>query len=372
MDLQLVDDDLVLEAALSLLDQPDGEGGGLTQQPQRKKKRSTRGYNPNRARESQYKKLLALREHVPQLEKCLETLQSKISTPKQGTDMMELYKKLAMHERKSRENADEENRRLRELVRENNEVTNRNVQQLLQTRQENLEISSHSTAQRPEPWPWPLRRIYAVPIKPCDGSVFQEMAESIDAVHRHVLQVYSPDLNYTTPFSTSGEVHCQAIADKILPYDVESVGDAAWQFFAHSFRRPTTRFYYRTDSHETPGLVSDDTVVEVFGEEHRFGQTLLDIRVKQIVRRYVAAGRVVIAWRAFLSPQKFKTEALSGIVYDEKGALVIEPLISRNQSDVKVTASIVHTWQTVTPDIAEATVCARTGARTHGSTELEH
>ncbi|EEY55512.1 uncharacterized protein PITG_09435 [Phytophthora infestans T30-4] len=342
MDLQLVDDDLVLEAALSLLDQPDGEGGGLTQQPQRKKKRSTRGYNPNRARESQYKKLLALREHVPQLEKCLETLQSKISTPKQGTDMMELYKKLAMHERKSRENADEENRRLRELVRENNEVTNRNVQQLLQTRQENLEISSHSTAQRPEPWPWPLRRIYAVPIKPCDGSVFQEMAESIDAVHRHVLQVYSPDLNYTTPFSTSGEVHCQAIADKILPYDVESVGDAAWQFFAHSFRRPTTRFYYRTDSHETPGLVSDDTVVEVFGEEHRFGQTLLDIRVKQIVRRYVAAGRVVIAWRAFLSPQKFKTEALSGIVYDEKGALVIEPLISRNQSDVKYVLELVQ------------------------------
>ncbi|KAG3170934.1 hypothetical protein PI126_g2102 [Phytophthora idaei] len=328
MALHLVDDDLVLEAALSLLDQPDDEGGDSMPQAPCKKKRSTRGYNPNRAREAQYKELLALRQQVPQLEKCLETLKSGILAPKQGSDMMELWKKLAMHERKSRESAEGENRRLRELVRDNAEVTNRSAQQLLQTRQEQLEGCSHSTGQRPDPWPWPCRRMYAVPINPCDGNVFREMAESIDAVHRHVLRVYNPDLNYTTPFSTRGEVHCRAIADKILPYDVNSVGDAAWQFFAHSFQRPTTRFYYHTDSHEATGLVSDDTVVEVFGEEHRFGEILLDIKVKQIVRRYVAAGRVVIVWRALLSPEKFKTEALSDIVYDEKGALFcsLEPL----------------------------------------------
>ncbi|KUF95763.1 hypothetical protein AM588_10006858 [Phytophthora nicotianae] len=247
MALQLVDDDLVLEAALSLLEQPDDEGGGSIQQTPCKKKRNTRGYNPNRARESQYKELLDLRQQVPQLEKRLETLKREISSPKNGSDMMELWKKLALHERKSRESAEEENKRLRELVRENNEVTNRNVQQLLQARQEHLE---GSTGHRPEPWPWPYRRMYAVPINPCDGSVFREMAESIDAVHRHVLRVYNPALNYTTPFSTRAEVHCRAIADKILPYDVDSVGDAAWQFFAHSFRRPTTRFYYHADSHE--------------------------------------------------------------------------------------------------------------------------
>ncbi|KUF76765.1 hypothetical protein AM587_10011169 [Phytophthora nicotianae] len=356
MALQLVDDDLVLEAALSLLEQPDDEGGGSIQQTPCKKKRNTRGYNPNRARESQYKELLDLRQQVPQLEKRLETLKREISSPKNGSDMMELWKKLALHERKSRESAEEENKRLRELVRENNEVTNRNVQQLLQARQEHLE---GSTGHRPEPWPWPYRRMYAVPINPCDGSVFREMAESIDAVHRHVLRVYNPALNYTTPFSTRAEVHCRAIADKILPYDVDSVGDAAWQFFAHSFRRPTTRFYYHADSHEASGLVSDDTVVEVFGEEHRFGEVLLDIKVKQIVRRYVAAGRVVIAWRAFLSPKKFKTESLSGVVYDEKGALVIEPLTSRNQSGVNDPASVVHTWQTVTPELSKDAMCSQ-------------
>ncbi|POM75651.1 M96 mating-specific protein family [Phytophthora palmivora] len=328
MSLQLVDDDQVLEAALSLLDQVDGEDGDALQQMPSKKKRRAATYNPNRAREAQRKELLALREQIPHLEKRLETLKRNVSMPPQGAIMMELWRKVALHERKTRENAEEENRRLRDLVRENAEVTTQNVQQLLQTRPESVESCSHICESRPEPWPWPYRRMYAVPIDPRDGNMLREMAESIDVVHRQVLQVYSTDSNPyvfdTTRFPTTEKTHCRVFADKILPFSVDEVGDAAWQFFAHSFRRPTTRFYYHTDSHQSGGLVSDDTVVEVFGEEHRFGQVLLDIKVKQIVRRYIAAGRVVVAWRALLSPEKFKTATLTNVVFEEKGALVIE------------------------------------------------
>ncbi|KAL3658329.1 hypothetical protein V7S43_016713 [Phytophthora oleae] len=349
MALQLVDDDQVLEAALSLLEQPDGDTRDATQQTPSKKKRRTRGYNPNRARESQHQELLALREQVPQLQEQLQTLKQKVSIP----TMKEMWRKLAMHERKSRENAEEENRRLRELVRENADVTNQNVLQVLQTRQDEVQVCPYLADPRPEPWPWPYRRMYALPMDPRDGNVFREMSESVDLVHQQVLQVYSHpnsrEQEDTTEFSTAGKAHCRAFADKILPYDVDSVGDAAWQFFAHSFRRPTTRFYYHTDAHEATGLVRDDTVIEIFGEEHRFGHVLLDIKVKQIVRRYVCAGRVVIAWSAILSPERFKTETLNDVVYDEKGALVIEPEVRNSEGE---RAAVVHTWQTVTPDIS--------------------
>jgi len=77
------------------------------------------------------------------------------------------------------------------------------------------------------------------------------------------------------PFPLTEKAHCRAFADKILPFDVEAVSDAAWQFFAHSFRRPTTRFFYHTEPLQSTEFVSDDTVIEVFGEEHRFGQVLL-------------------------------------------------------------------------------------------------
>ncbi|KAG7383332.1 hypothetical protein PHYPSEUDO_003871 [Phytophthora pseudosyringae] len=363
MALQLVEDDQVLEAVLSLLDRPDDDGGGDAMQlAPSKKKRGTRRYNPNRAREARRQELLTLRGQVPQLERRLEKLRRKVATPK-GTDMATMWRRLAMHERKSKENAAEENRRLRALVRESAEVTHRNVQQLLQTGEENVEVCPHLADPRPEPelepepGPWPFRRIYAVPVDPRDDNIFQEMAQSIDMVHRQVLQMYSSDANRggdvdAAQFSTTGEAHCRAFADKVLPYDVDSVGDAAWQFVAYSSRRPTTRFYYHTDAHEPSGLVSDDTVVEISGEEHRFGQVLLDVKVKQIVRRYVAAGRVVIAWRALLSPEKFKTETLSDVVYDEKGALVIEPFASTQERSANETASVVHTWQTVTPNIA--------------------
>ncbi|OWZ07512.1 hypothetical protein PHMEG_00020086 [Phytophthora megakarya] len=349
MALQLVDDDQVLEAALSLLDQVY-EDEDVQQHVSSKKKRRKTDYNPNRARDAQHQELLTLREQVPQLENRLEKLKRNATKPIQGTCMMGLWKKLALHERMTRENAEEENRRLRDLIRENSEVTTQNVQHLLQTRQDPVECCPFMSEKRPKPSSWPYRRMYAVPIDPRDGNIFQEMAESIDAVYHQVLQVYSTDSNcgssHATHFPTTEKTQYRSFGDKILQFEVNVVGDGFWQFFAHSLRRPTTRFYYHTDSHQSSVLASDDTIGENFGEEHRFGEVSLDIKIKQIVRRYIAADRIVFAWRAFIRPEKFKTETLSDIVYEEKGAMVIEPY----ENGPNKTASVVHTWQAVTLD----------------------
>ncbi|EGZ08964.1 hypothetical protein PHYSODRAFT_466284, partial [Phytophthora sojae] len=83
--------------------------------------------------------------------------------------------------------------------------------------------------------------------------------------------------------------------------------DAAWQYFAHSFRRPTTRYYYHTETTQPFGIVRDDTIVESFGEEHLF-----NFKVKQIV--------------PILTPDIFKGENIDGVQFEEKGALLVQDM----------------------------------------------
>ncbi|KAE9032537.1 hypothetical protein PR003_g9466 [Phytophthora rubi] len=218
MTLQLVDDDQVLEAALSFLEQHD------TQHSARGKKKNMS--SSNRAREAQYKELLALREQVPRLEKHLTELQEQAQP-----SVLHLWRKLAMLERQSRANAEDENCRLRALVSENADATMQNVQQLLQTNtqehdSQTVERSSDLWPPDPRPPdPWPYRRM---PVDPSDGNLMRETA----------------------------------------------------------YRSLTRRSWLRLALFQTGGLVSDDTVVEIFGEEHRFGHVLFDIKIQQIVRRY--------------------------------------------------------------------------------------
>ncbi|KAG1712631.1 hypothetical protein DVH05_000373 [Phytophthora capsici] len=344
--MELVEDAQVLEAALSLLDEYDGKDAIVKRQKSDTKKK--RNYNPNRAREQQRKELLALREQVPVLEKRLKMLQHEMESLNLGTmavgrqESIELWRKMALYQRQTRLSSEEENKRLRKLIREHNEVTNRSIQQLLRARQGDVEEIERL------PDPWPRRRQYPVPLGSSDTVLFRDMAGTIDFVQRQVLRVLSLETNATdvTLFPTAKNAHPRLFADKMLPYSVELTGDVAWQYFAHSFRRPTTRFYYHIESNQSSGLVRDDTIVESFGEEHHFGKVLFDFKVKQIIRRYVVPGRVVVAWRAILSPEMFKGESLRDIQYEEKGALVIEPL-QAGSSD----SCVVHTWQMITPDI---------------------
>ncbi|KAG7375211.1 hypothetical protein PHYBOEH_003172, partial [Phytophthora boehmeriae] len=288
MTFQLDEDDQILEAALSLLDEYDNAelpttDAELPPKSPCKKRKTSRNYNPNRARAAQYQELLALRELVPKLQRRLQHLEEEMQRRQtealavERNESLELWKKMAKHQEQTREHAEEENQRLRELVKEQAEISHRSVQQLLQTRQSLLQT-------HPRPYLSPYRRMYAVPLRHCDGAVFREMADSIDAVHHEVLEVFGAGSSCREKQSSavsSGNGYSQFFADKVLPFDLDATGAAAWQFFAHSFRRPTTRFYYHKDSRQSVELVSDDTVVESFGEEHHFGQIMLDFKVKQ-------------------------------------------------------------------------------------------
>ncbi|ETI41476.1 hypothetical protein, variant [Phytophthora nicotianae P1569] len=255
--MDLVEDDQVLEAALSLVEAWE-QGEVSAKQPvtvAKKTAKKKRNYNPNRAREEQRKELLALREELPALEKRLKMLHLEMenmniramSVGKQET--INLWRKMALYQRQTRLSAEEENKRLRELIREHNEVTNRSIQHILSSKQGHVETIERL------PDAWPCRRQYPVPLGSNDNYLFKDMAGTIDFVQRQVLRVLALDTNSGTEtdvtlFPSAKNAHPRLFADKILPYSVELTGDVAWQYFAHSFRRPTTRFYYHTETNQ--------------------------------------------------------------------------------------------------------------------------
>ncbi|KAF4035720.1 hypothetical protein GN244_ATG12208 [Phytophthora infestans] len=299
---------------------------------------------------------MALRAELPVLMDRLKRLHQEMDNMNIGAmavgrqETIELWRKMALYQRQTRMSAEEENKRLRELIQQHNETIER------------------------LPDPWPCRRQYPVPLGNNDSLLFRDMAGTIDFVQRQVLRVLSLDSNSGTAtdvtlFPSAKNAHPRLFADKILPYSVQLTGDVAWQYFAHSFRRPTTRFYYHAETNQSSGLVCDDTIVESFGEEHRFGKILFDFKVKQIVRRYVVAGRVVIAWRALLHPKTFKNESLHGIQFKEKGALVIEPFPAPN-GDGNNVSCVVHTWQMITPDITDDAAKSGRSKLVHDMTEF--
>lgn len=69
---------------------------------------------------------------------------------------------------------------------------------------------------------------------------------------------------------------------------------------------------------------AEDTIVENFNVSSEVNGTSAKFCVKQIIRRYVEATRVVLVWCSTFAPIHFSNEALSGVRYLEKGYVVVK------------------------------------------------
>ncbi|RLN92306.1 hypothetical protein BBJ28_00026754 [Nothophytophthora sp. Chile5] len=380
MTFELVDDAEMFEAALSFLDLPsdldDQQGGGhdgvdgappaskravSNVNPRAGATKKRRTYNSNRAREAQRSELLALREQVPSMEKRLHSLQASVLAGRRdatgvGTERLQeesSWRKLAKHQLQTRVNAEEENTRLVELVREHVAITTQRVQELVQNGQQlqvrfssllgNFGRGKSSLHLRP------FKRAYAVPLVRSDAADFQTLVNNIDKVYHEVLHVFKTGLD-TEGARGLENAQYRMFADKTLPFDVHATGAAAWRYFAHSMGRKKARFHDQMSPYQSLGLVADDTVIERFGVERRTEKLSSDWKVKQVFRRFVADDRVVIAWLGYIDPSRFKGEAVSGVRFEEKGAFVIESGSKRQTPRQRHQATaVVRTWQVVTP-----------------------
>lgn len=143
-------------------------------------------------------------------------------------------------------------------------------------------------------------------------------------------------------------MYLEVFANKVLPFDMRTTGEAVWQHFKGTEHNATrlARSYYSKTSEDF--ATTQDTMVERFGLEMHANNSRADFHVKQILRRYVEKDRVVIVWRSRIEPLEFSNKPLSGINFTEKGYVVVKPPSTMSQD-----FTLLQTCYIITPDLSD-------------------
>ncbi|KAL3673819.1 hypothetical protein V7S43_001509 [Phytophthora oleae] len=100
------------------------------------------------------------------------------------------------------------------------------------------------------------------------------------------------------------------------------------------------------------------TIIEHFSKELFAGNSSTDVRVRQIIRRYVEADREVVVWVATITPIEIKRKAFTGLVSHHRNYAVIKRAES---STAKRELSLLQLVAHVTLDTKEGTSTTQTG-----------
>jgi hypothetical protein len=201
-----------------------------------------------------------------------------------------------------------------------------------------------------------------------DAAIYDELNAGVDESYHEVDAVFEANgLDHMETSHRDAQVrdgvdgmYLEVFANKVLPFDMRTTGEAVWQHFKGTEHNATrlARSYY---SKKTEDMSTQDTMVERFGLEMHANNTQADFHVKQILRRYVEKDRVVIVWRSRIEPLEFSNKPLSGINFVEKGYVVIKP-----PSTMSHDFTLLQTCYIITPDLSDKTLNedAQTGALT--------
>ncbi|KAG2779137.1 hypothetical protein Pcac1_g10681 [Phytophthora cactorum] len=95
------------------------------------------------------------------------------------------------------------------------------------------------------------------------------------------------------------------------------------------------------------------TIIEHFSKELFAGNSCTDVRVKQIIRRYVEADREVVVWVATITPIEIKRKAFTGLTSHHRNYAVIKRAkASTPERELSLLQLVAH----VTLDTEEGTI----------------
>uniref|UniRef100_K3W8X5 M96 mating-specific protein family n=1 Tax=Globisporangium ultimum (strain ATCC 200006 / CBS 805.95 / DAOM BR144) TaxID=431595 RepID=K3W8X5_GLOUD len=114
----------------------------------------------------------------------------------------------------------------------------------------------------------------------------------------------------------------EVFVNKLLPFDLHATGAAVWNHYVFAKDRLPNRFYNHSTRHNMDA--TNDTIVESFTLVIELNRKCSHYNVKQILRRYIEAERIVIVWHALFDQTQMDEEQLSGVKFLEKGYLVLK------------------------------------------------
>ncbi|KAG6962896.1 hypothetical protein JG687_00006866 [Phytophthora cactorum] len=143
-------------------------------------------------------------------------------------------------------------------------------------------------------------------------------------------------------------MYLEVFSNKVMPFSLHATGEATWNYFKGSEKHRGNLYAKAAQSLDTPY-----TIIEHFSKELFAGNSCTDVRVKQIIRRYVEADREVVVWVATITPIEIKRKAFTGLTSHHRNYAVIKRAkASTPERELSLLQLVAH----VTLDTEEGTI----------------
>ncbi|ETO68839.1 hypothetical protein F444_14424 [Phytophthora nicotianae P1976] len=290
--------------------------------------------DPNRARSARTMEITFLREQFQKLQLDLQTLrhQRRQAAGNQRRETHQsivplipsIWQKLANRQRQRLEEAEENNVRLKVALEHHQTLANA-LCSLLKSRANQLANDYSSFAD--------MRFVKHHVVQALefskDNSEFHPLLHQLDTAYQVMDSIFASN-GLSHMDATSGEVHIREwikgnhrylefFSNNILPFESNAAKEATWAYFKGIEKHLG---YGNLYDKAAKGLDDSFTVVEDLTKELYSGSARADIRIKQVIRRYVEDERdaVIRVYRAV--PVEIKHKRLSRLTYHLQGYAV--------------------------------------------------
>ncbi|KAG1703285.1 hypothetical protein DVH05_008194 [Phytophthora capsici] len=282
----------------------------------------------NRVRNERTKEIAVLKEQLEKLKLYLKILKSQHVQEKTNdtafvarttSSVPSVWKAQAVRQRRRREETERDNVRLKLAVDRQRKVAN-NLQNLMQKRASQLTNECASLVDTC------CSERNSVNVLDFCGDVedFRELFFHLDAAYRDVDSVFAAN-GLTGMTISPHDVHVREGVDskylefstyKDLPFALHDTTEAAWNHYTGVQKHNGNGSLYQKAA---KSLDEPYTVIEDFSKEVYSNTSSADVKVKQIVRRYLEPDRDIVIWVSHCTPAQVKHKLLRGLVYNLRG-----------------------------------------------------
>ncbi|KAG2779358.1 hypothetical protein Pcac1_g10691 [Phytophthora cactorum] len=334
--------------------------------------------NPNRARNERRREIAGLRKQLEELQLDLQVLQTRRGGPEarqpseESTDsaprLPSMWQQVATQQRRRRNEAEGENARLRLAVQRQQKVAD-DLKSLLQRKARQLvrvpcnhsqfrcaliynnavlcfcqsnECMSLIAVDSP-------RHHNIVNVLDVRGNLgdFQQLFRHLEAARQEVDVVFAAN-GLADMVATPSNIHIregddgkylEAFSNKLLAFRLHAVTEALWSHFKSLEKHAGNGSLYQKAEKVASKrraaccdfsnvcfrmcfdqyIDESNTILEDFTMEMHSNTARADIKVKQIIRRYVETDRDVVIWVSRVSPVQIKHRMLRGLTYHLRG-----------------------------------------------------
>ncbi|KAG7391196.1 hypothetical protein PHYPSEUDO_005557 [Phytophthora pseudosyringae] len=153
---------------------------------------------------------------------------------------------------------------------------------------------------------------------------FPLLFRHLETAHQEVDAVFASN-GLSNMVLTPSDVHIregvdgkylEAFSNKVLPFGLRAATEATWDHFKGSEKhRGNGNIYEKT----AKNLDDPYTIIEEFTKEMHSKNARADIKVQQLIRRYVEPDRDIVIWVSVAEPAEIKHKMLRGLTYHLRG-----------------------------------------------------